>query len=449
MTGRTDSGERGIAHGRRGLSRRAFLRASAAVAFAAACAPGAPGGVAGTAAPGTAAATAAPAARRGGSLTILSGAGVSTLDPYFTTAGSAELSQQIFDALIDFRDDPDKPTGQLAESWDETDTTLTLKLRRGVKFHNGRDFTSQDVVDTIARAKDKAVGHQMFAIIDPTVASAEAVDSHTVRINYKKLNPSKFEDLAQLYVIPKENWANVTKEPIGTGPFKFVKHVAGSEVQLERFDQYWQKDRPFLDKITVKIITDPQARVANMTAGSGDVMPAVPRADFDRLSKEPSLEAKKIVTTVWDDIILNTSKRTLSDQRVRQALNYSIDREKINKLAYFGQLELSQREFPKGHWALNEKANQRYTFDLEKAKGLLAQAGLAQGFETSINVGLRPEWKQYAQIWAQDLVKIGVKLQIKELETAVFYQEYNNMEWDIQAFASGIGKQDPSSLVAS
>jgi len=199
----------------------------------------------------------------------------------------------------------------------------------------------------------------------------------------------------------------------------------------------------------VKIIADPQARVANMIAGSGEVMPAVPRADFDRMSKEPNLESRKVVTTVWDDILMNNSKKPLNDQRVRQALNFTVDREKFNKLAYFGQLQLSQREFPKGHWALNEKANQRYTFDLEKAKALLAQAGLASGFETSINVGLRPEWKQYAQIWAQDLAKIGVKLQIKELETAVFYTEYNKMEWDIFAFASGIGKQDPSGLVAS
>lgn len=433
--------------GRSSLNRRRFLQASAAAALAA-CAPGAPASPGGAASPAASAAAATP--KRGGHLTILSGSGVSTLDPYFLTAGTAELSHQIFDSLIDFSGaDALKPVGQLAESWQEADTTLTLKLRQGVKFHNGREFTSQDVVDNVARAKDKSIGHQLYAVFEPSVGSVDAIDKYTARINYKSLQPQKLEDISTLYIIPKENWADVTKHPLGTGPFKFVSHAPGSAVELERFGEYWQKDRPYLDKITDQIMTDPQARVANMIAGSGDVMPAPPRPDFDRLSKEANLQSVKVLTAVWDDIILNTSKKPFDNKLVRQAMNYTVDRAKINKLAYFGQLVESQTPFARNHWAYDDKANNFYKFDLEKAKALLAQAGYPSGFGISINVGLRPEFAQAAQIWAQDLAKVGITLKLNQLETAIFYTEYNKMNWDIQFFASGSGKQDPGSLVQS
>lgn len=427
--------------GSRALSRRTFLGASAAVAIAA-CAPTPQGGATASSSSST--------PKRGGSLTILSGQGVSTLDPFFQTAGAWELSQQVFEPLVDFTGpNPDQPVGKLAESWTETGTTLTFKLRQGVKFHNGREFTSQDVVDTFARAKDRSVGHQLFSIIDPTVASVDATDRYTARINYKALHPARFGDLAACYIIPKENWQDVTKAPIGAGPFKFVSYAPGSAVNLVRFEEYWQRDRPYLDKITLSIMPDEQARAAALTGGSGDAaMPNMPRANFDRLAKDPSLLTKKVPSPLFDDIILNCAQKPFDNQFVRQAMNYTIDRDKINKLVYFGTLDLAQREFPKGHWAFNETANSKYKYDLDKAKALLAQGGVPNGFETSINVGSKPEFAQTAQLWKEDLAKVGVKLQINEYETAVFAAEYNKNLWKIQAFTNG-PKRDPSSIVGN
>lgn len=433
--------------GERLYSRRGFLEFSAVAAGAlavSACVPE----VVQAPAP-------APAAgpKRGGQLTLLSGDGVITLDPYFFTNGARELSQQIHDSLVSFNGpDPLVPQGQLAESWQETETTLTLKLRRGVKFHNGREFTAQDVADSMARAKDKSIGHQQFSVFDPTVESVDVIDPYTARISYRKLNPIKFAELAQLWILPKENWGDITKHPIGAGPFKFVRHVPGLEVELERFDEYWQKDQPYLDKITVKIMTDPQARVANMTAGTGDVMPNPPRVDFDRLSREPNLQAVAAeVVDLWDDIILNCSKKPLDNKLVRQALNYTVDRAKFNKLVYFGQLVESQSVFQPNHWAYDPKVAQLYTFDLDKAKALLRQAGYPDGFDTSININsANPQYAQYSEIWAQDLAKVGVRLKIRVLEGAVSADEYNKGLFEMQAFNTGlIGRGDPAALTAS
>lgn len=427
------------------LSRRDFLKASAATAAVAACAPSgsSPG-------PDQSAASLTP--RRGGTLRILDGLTVATMDPHFSTAGAATLSHQIFGTLFDLVGNT--PTAadlvpQLAQSWEETDTTLTLKLRQGVKFHNGREFTSQDVVDNIARTKDSSIGHSQFAIIDPTIASADAVDRYTARLNYKSLHPAKFEDLTQTFIIPKEAMADVAKTPFGTGGFKLVRYVQGSTVELERFDSFWQKDQPYVDRVVVQIMPDPQARVANMLAGAGDIMTEVPMQDYARLEKEPNLRGLKVASRNWDIFVMNCAVKPFDDQRVRQAMNYTLDREKINRLAYFGQLQPSQREFFKDQWAYHAAADTKYTFDLARAKSLLAQAGYPSGLEVSIGVGQRPQYTAAAQVWAQDLAQIGVRLKINELEAATFTAEFNRMQWQIFVQAAGNGIFDPQSTIRS
>ena len=141
-------------------------------------------------------------------------------------------------------EDPTKAAPQLAESDEETDTTLTVKLRQGVMFHNGREFGAQDVVDNIERAKDEEIGHYLAAYFVPTVESTEVIDPYTVKITYTKPYALKRDDLATLFILPKEAMADIATNPVGTGPFTFVSYAPGDRLELARFDDYFQEGLP-------------------------------------------------------------------------------------------------------------------------------------------------------------------------------------------------------------
>jgi peptide/nickel transport system substrate-binding protein len=431
---------------RRGLSRREFMRMAAIAGIA-----GAGGGAAAALSGRTAAipSAAAAAARRGGNL-IAAGTGEIKMDPYFQTQPTWIIQGQIYSALFDYLGpDPFKIHGQLAESWQEADRELTVKLRRGVKFHNGRDVTAQDVVDNITRALDKSIGHYLYDYFNPAVAGAEATDQYTVKISYKQTYPLKLDDLTILYLIPKEAMADVATKPVGSGPFRFVSLSPGDQLQMERFDQYWEQGRPYLDKVTIKFIPDVQARIANLRAGSLDFADSLAPSDLVQLEKERKFHiASSPPGGFWYCAVLNTAHKPLDNKLVRQALNYSIDRAKVNKLAFFDRAPATQsRYLPSSPW-YNKAASTRYTFDLKKAKALLDQAGLPNGFTTTISVcePVVPGGKAMAQVWAQDLATIGVTLTIVEKEQARHFDDYFKGTYDIQgSWTLGDGKGDPAS----
>ena len=385
-------------------------------------------------------------AAQGGAL-VATAPGDLQFDPYFAQTRAWIVQGQVFSALFDYQGkNPFAPSPQLAESYKETDKTLTVTLRKGIKFHSGRDFTPQDVIDNINRAKDKSIGHYLFDYFDPTVDGAEAVGSDTVRITYKQAYPLKLDDLTLLYMIPKEAMSDVATKPVGTGPFRFVSYAPGDKLELERFPQYFEKGKPHLDRVTVKIIADDQARIANLLGGSADFVDTVAPADVIRLKTD---KRAQVITPppggFWYTNVINTSHKPFDNKLVRQAMNWSVDRAKIAKLAYFNLAPATQsRYLPSAPW-YSEAASTMYKFDLARAKALLAQADLPNGFEASIMLGKLAGSKEMAQIWVQDLAQIGVKMTIIEKEESAFWDTYGKGEWDTVAFGLGDGRLDPAS----
>ena len=141
---------------------------------------------------------AAPADQRSGDL-VAAGTGDIKFDPYFQIVPLRYVTEQVFNRLVDFfGPDAQTPSPQLAESWQETDQTLTIKLKQGVKFHNGREMVAQDIVDNVDRAKDKSIGHYLYDVFNNSVASADVIDPYTVRLNYSTVYPVKLIDLSKL-----------------------------------------------------------------------------------------------------------------------------------------------------------------------------------------------------------------------------------------------------------
>ncbi|MCA9858564.1 MAG: ABC transporter substrate-binding protein, partial [Thermomicrobiales bacterium] len=228
--------------------------------------------------------------RPGGNL-IAAGTGEIRFDPYFNFVPARFVYSQLFGALFDYRgEDPLIPHPQLAESWEETETELVVTLKENIFFQNGRAIVAQDVVDNIARAKDPDIGHYLFAVLDASVESAEAIDDRTVRIAYKSVHPVKLDDLAALFLIPAEAMEDVDTAPVGSGPFEFESYDSGDALVVKRFDEYWEPNLPYLDSVTIKIIPDPAARIANLLSGDVDAVDALASSDVVRLQDDDRVQ---------------------------------------------------------------------------------------------------------------------------------------------------------------
>ncbi|MEA2523948.1 MAG: peptide/nickel transport system substrate-binding protein [Thermomicrobiales bacterium] len=390
--------------------------------------------------------------KTGGNL-IAAGTGDIKFDPYFNVVPARFVYSQFFSSLFDYRgEDPLAPHPQLAETWQEEEKAITVTLRKGVKFHNGREMVAQDIVDNIARAKDESLGHYLFSIFDPSVEGSEVVDNYTVKIHYKKVHPVKLDDLAALFIIPKEAMENIGSTPVGSGPFKYESYMPGDSMVATRFEDYWEENLPYLDQFTVKIIADPQARLANLQSGDVDAVDSLAASDVARLKEGGEIQITNLpVGGTWYANVLNCAKPPYDNKLVRQAMNFSIDRDKINQLAYYGLAPVTQSRYLPDQFWYDEKASTFYTFDLDKAKALLAEAGLPEGFETTIVVSetVLPGSKAMAQVWQQDLEKIGVKMAIEEREQGPFYDEYFAGNYDVQAYGLGDSRLDPATYLVS
>ena len=440
----------------RRLTRRQALRAGAGIGAAGGILPlGVKGALASTTVIGTprgvrAIQDATP--RPGGNL-IAAGTGEIRFDPYFNIVPARFVYSQLFTALFGYRGpDPLVPSPQLAESWEETDTQLIVKLKENIAFHNGRQMVAQDIVANIERAKDPDIGHYLFAVFDPSVESAEAVDDRTVRITYKSVHPTKLDDLAMLFIIAPEAMDDVDTTPVGSGPFEYENYSSGDSLVVSRFNDYWEPGLPYLDSVTVKIITDPAARLANLLSGDVDAVDSLAASDVVRLQDDDRIQ---IVSNppggVWYANVLNCGKPPFDNKLIRQAINYTVDREKINQLAYYSLAPVTQtRYLPDVFW-FNEEAEDFYRYDLDKARELLAEAGMPDGFETSIAVSetVLPGSRAMAQVWQQDLAEVGIVLSIEEREQGPFYDEYFAGNYDIQAYGLGDGRIDPATYLVS
>jgi peptide/nickel transport system substrate-binding protein len=388
----------------------------------------------------------------GGTIIIASG-GDPSFDPYFLNSELRDVQGQIFRALFDYRgDDPYEVNPALADTWEETDNTLTVKLKEGVLFHNGREVVAQDILDNLDRAKDEALGHNLSAIFGPSVASAEAVDTYTVKLTYTSTYPTKREDLVYLYLIPKEAMESVATDPVGCGPFSFVSYVPGDKLEMDRFVSFYESGLPYLDHVTVQVIPDQQAQLANLRSGAVDFVGSLPLSDLATLEADSSLQVLRYpIGGVWQCILLNTKQAPLDQQAVRQALNYSIDRDKIIQFAYFGELQPTQTRYLPDIFWFDQEAESFYSYDLDKAKELLAQAGIGDGFELSISIA--PDVilgsKEMAQVWQQDLAQLGIDATIEEKEQALFFDDYFAGNFQAIAYTLGDGTIDPAIYLAN
>jgi peptide/nickel transport system substrate-binding protein len=313
----------------------------------------------------------------------------------------------IFDALVE-RDARDQNKPGLATEWRAVDeTTWEFKLRPGVRFHNGNEFTAEDVAFTLARVPRVPNSPSSFALYTRPIRAVEVVDAHTIRLKTAVPYPLMPTDIANLRIIDKETAENATTEDFnagraaqGTGPWRVVEHRNGDRIEFARNDQYWG-GAPAFARVTYRMVTNDAARTAALLAGDVDFIDQVPTADLARLRREPRVALSETVGLRIIFLGLDRSRSgatpfitdndgkpidpsPLNDVRVRRALSIAIDRNAIVERVMEGAATPSGQFLPEGSFGYVPELTAPRA-NAEEAKRLLAEAGFPQGFRITLH----------------------------------------------------------------
>jgi len=372
-----------------------------------------------------------------------------SLDPHVQLSGGMlQYSHIVFDPLVRWAPDGSFEP-RLAEKWEVVnDTTTRFHLRKGVKFHSGNDFTADDVVFTLARLKKSDDFKGLFEYF----TEAKAVDANTVDLITKE--PYGLVMAMATYIFPmdhkfysgtdeknskpkdlilKTDYSFANFNESGTGAFKVVDREQGVNTVFKRFEEYWDKGAGNVSEIIFTPISEAPTRIAALLSGDVDFIMPVPPADLERID---STDGLKLVTMSGSRIItfqLNQKRRAeFGNPKVRLAMAYAYNNEGVAQKIMKGFATPAAQNSPKGFQGHNEKLVPRY--DLEKAKALMKEAGFADGFECTMiapnNRYVNDE--KLAQAFVAMMSKIGIKISLKTMPKAQYWDQFDAQAADIQ-----------------
>lgn len=377
-------------------------------------------------------------------LTIASLADAKRLLPMLASdSASAGITAQVFNGLTKYDKDL-VLKGDLAESWTISPDGLeiTFHLRKGVKWHDGKPFTADDVLFTYQTVTDPKVPSPYSSNYGP-VSSVKKIDEYTIKVIYKEPFAPALEAWG-MGIIPKHIYEGkdlrspeVNRKPIGTGPYRFVDWVSGQKIVLDAFEDYYEK-RPNIDRIITRVIPDTATMFLELKFGGIDYMGLTPpqyklQANSDYFKRY--FQKFRYPSFSYTYLGFNLANPLFADKKVRQAISHAINKEEIIAGVLMGYGQVCTGPFPPESWAFNPDIKP-FSYDLKRAEELLAQAGWRLNssgilersgepfrFTVITNQGNEARLKT-AQIIKEQLKKIGIDMNIKVLEWQAMLNEF-------------------------
>ncbi|MDO9143704.1 ABC transporter substrate-binding protein [Rhodoferax sp.] len=365
-----------------------------------------------------------------------------------TTGTSFDVSEQIYDNLVDFERGGTKVVPGLAESWTVSKDGLeyVFKLRKGVKWQSNknfkptRDMNADDILFMFERQwkendpyfKVTSSNHAYFGDMGmpKLLKSVDKVDEHTVKIVLNAPEAPFLSNLAMQYAgVQSKEYAiamlkagtpeKIDQEPVGTGPFMLVQYQKDAIIRYKAFPQYWA-GKAKIDDLIFSITPDASVRWAKLQKGECHVMPYPNPADLPAIRKDANVVVMEQPGLNIGYLAYNTTKKPFDDVRVRKAVNMAINKKAIVDAVYLGTGVPATNPIPPTQWSYN-KSIKDDAFNPEEAKKLLAAAGLKDGFTTDlwampVQRPYNPNAKRIAELMQADLAKVGIKAEIKSFE---------------------------------
>jgi peptide/nickel transport system substrate-binding protein len=402
-------------------------------------------------------------------LVVALGADVTAIDPhYHNLTPNNAVAVHMFDTLV-LRNEKSQPIPGLATEWKAVEPTVwEFKLRKGVKFSDGSDFSAADVVASIERVPKVPNSPSPFTAYTKQIQKIEVVDPYTIRFRTAQPYPLMPTDMTQIAIVSKEAAKGSTedfnsgKAAIGTGPYKLVRYAKGDRIELARNDSWWGGKTPW-EKVTLRIITNDAARVAALLSGDVQAIENVPTADVAKLASDKRLsiyrqvsdrlmyvhmDSDRAVTpfvTAKDGKALD--RNPLKDPNVRRALSMAINRPLVVERV------MEKEAVPAGQFVPDflfgaTKNLKVEKYDPEGAKALLAKAGYPDGFAMTIHAtnNRYVNDSKIAQALAQMWTRIGVKTEVVAMPSATFFPQATDLKFStiLVGWSTGTGEASSS-----
>ncbi len=385
-----------------------------------------------------------------------------SIDPINSTgAGELKIIRNAYDALVQEKHGSVELEPALAVSWTEEGGRIwTFKLREGVKFQDGTAFNAEAVKFSIERVQK--LGGGIGSLIS-NVEAVEAPETYTAVIKLKSPDVNFLYNLAKIVIVSptaaKEHEQDndlgkawLSRHTAGTGPYQVSEWVEGQYAQLDRFTDYWKgwEDSDHqLDQIKFQFVSDPSTQYQLLERGEVDKIEISIVDIVDRLEKNGNLTVLKDKSLETDIFTFNTAKAPLNNKKFRQAISYAMDYESVAKSVLKGYGTVPRGFLAEGFEGFNEKIPPQ-TYDLEKAKQLLAESGVTQRSLTLHIMSGLPIQKNAAGILQDSLRQIGIDLKIEEKPWATLYEEHAKSETapDMSVLNMGAFTGDPVTFLA-
>ncbi|MGL4454625.1 MAG: ABC transporter substrate-binding protein [Plesiomonas sp.] len=399
----------------------------------------------------------------------------------YTTGTTFDASSvPMYNRLIEFTRGTTQLEPGLAESWtvSEDGKVYTFALRKGVKFHSNklftptRDFNADDVVYSLMRQKDanhpyhKVSGgtYEYFQGMDMQnlIGSVEKVDDYTVRITLTRPEAPFLANLAMDFasilsaeyadkMLAAKTPEKVDLEPIGTGPFTLAQYQKDSTIRFRAFPEYWE-GKAQVDKLVFSITPDAAVRFAKLQKGECQVMPYPNPADLAQMKQDPQINLLTQEGLNVGYLAFNTEKKPFDNVKVRQALNYAVNKEAIIAAVFQGAGTVAKNPLPPTIWSYNDKVVD-YAYDPAKAKALLKEAGLENGFSTDlwampVQRPYNPNARRMAEMIQADWDKVGVKAKIVSYEWGEYLKRSKEGEHQTMLLGWTGDNGDPDNFLA-